>query len=336
MKINLDFDDRKYKVLEGERLETNCLLQIIKYFTDERQRSKLQRICIALLSNICFTLINFFTKLIVYYYPKTDISSIMLYRSLSIFIISYAYLKNIDHPLFDLKKIKSIFTFIVMIVSILYITISITKCIMYIRFGTATAFLNIAPVLAPRFSVCYLKDKCYPRHILGLISCLFAMFLLTIQEMNFNENSSFNLFWGVIWGIITMLSRCSIIVCSKILSNQIDSVSLVLYIGLSGIIFSSIVLIISGKIQTEIFFIFLSILTGIFHWMASFLQNVAMKMNTFDRISFIEYLSLVYGFFLGNVFFEESIKLTDYIGCGIIVSFSLYSLIYPLKSNNQS
>jgi drug/metabolite transporter (DMT)-like permease len=57
---------------------------------------------------------------------------------------------------------------------------------------------------------------------------------------------------------------------------------------------------------------------------------VAMKLNTINTISFIEYLSLVYGYIIGVIFFGEALKITDLIGCGIIVGYSAFSIINPL------
>ena len=319
-----------------EEIESNInksyLIQIIEYFTDDRERTDRQRLSIALLSNFFFNLTNFISKNIMYDYPKADIYSIIFYRSLSVVLITKVYFKYMNIELFDIKSIKSSFTFLIVNLSNFTLIISLASSFLYLRFGIALAFLNMSPVIASIFSVYFFGEKCYLRYFIGIISCVIAMSLLTLvnQEDKKANVSSNNLLYGVICGLSILMSRTGIMISSKIISNEIDAVSTSYYVGLSGLTISFLVILTSGSIDFQFFFVLLSAFFGVTWWFGNFFQILAFKINPINRIAFIDYLGLVYGFLLGIIFFGEAIKFTDIIGCIIIVGYSLYSIIYPL------
>jgi drug/metabolite transporter (DMT)-like permease len=332
MKQSLDIEESpKQRFINTQNENKSILMQIIDYFTDDRERTERQKLSVALISNICFTLVNFFAKTISYNYPKPDVLSILFYRSVATFFCAFAYYKYMKLKLFDLRKLEIPIPFIIFNVALIGIAYAIPKSVIYIRLGTANAFTSVAPVAACIFSVLFMKDKCYLRYIIGLSGCLFAMYLLTFFGEGDSENNS-DLFLGIFWSSVGLVSRTSIIIVVKMLATKIDSASLVLYMGVVGTIFSFCMIIIFGNLYFNPVFIFLSACSGISYWLGAFFHNYAMKMNSINTVSFIEYLSLVYGFLLGIIFFGESIKFTDIIGCMIIVGYSLYSFLYPIEN----
>ncbi len=304
-------------------------MKVIDYFTDNRERTPRQKLFIALLANITLTLVVFFAKAITFNYPNPDVILILLYRSLTILLLSSAYIRYLKLELFNLLKIETPFSFVVFNLALISMAISVATSVKYIRIGTTNAFIGVAPVAASIISVLFLNDKFAPRHLYGFTGCTIAVYFMTIGEREDSFDTLFS-FLGILWAFVSFLSRTTIIVSGKMLSGKIDSHSLVFYMGAIGTFFSLIVLFSQGYSAHEFYFIFLSCLTGVCFWFGIFLQNIALKLNSINTISFIDYLSLVYGYLLGILFFNEGIKVTDIIGCCLIIGYSIYSFLYPL------
>jgi drug/metabolite transporter (DMT)-like permease len=320
---------KKFVDFEKQESKSSSFMKLINYFTDNRERTPRQKLFIALLANITLTLVVFFAKAITFNYPNPDVILILLYRSITILLLSLVYIKYLKLELFNIFKIETPVSFGVFNLTLISMAISVANSVMYIRIGTTNAFIGVAPVAASIISVLFLNDKFSPRHLYGFASCTIAVYLMTIGEQEGSLDSPF-WFLGILWSLLSLVSRTTIIVSGKMLAGKIDSHSLVFYMGVFGTLFSLIVLLSKGYTAHEFFFIILSCLTGVCFWLGIFLQNIALKLNSINTISFIDYLSLVYGYFLGILFFNEGIKVTDLVGCCIIIGYSIYSFLYPL------
>jgi len=326
-------DPKKEPLLDNSKDDSennkSLLMKSIEYFTDNRERTPRQKLFIALMANITLTLVVFFAKSITYNYPDPDVILILFYRSITILLLSYAYVNYLNLEIFNLKNISVPIPFSIFNAALISMAIAVATSVNYIRIGTTNAFIGIAPVAASVISVLFLKDKCAPRYFIGFFGCSVAVYLMTIGDQEGSFDSPY-VFLGIIWAVVCLVSRTAIIVSGKMLANKIDSHSIVFYMGLIGTIFSVIVLLFTGYTSHDFYFIVLSCLTGACFWLGIFLQNIALKLNSINTVSFIDYLSLVYGYLFGIIFFNEGIKLTDIVGCCIIIGYSVYSFIYPL------
>lgn len=325
----------KNKLIDDQldNLKNKSFNFILDFLNPEKERTEREKLSISIISNFFFAVSNLSIKFIAFYYPEADASITSFYRFLVIFFLSILYMKKTETKSLELNEIKSKFLLFIRIVCAYFIAISFANSAYYLRLGTAITFFFISPIFTSFASVYFFNDKFRLQNLIGMIICIFSLIMIVNSESKNNEkNPNSNIFIGSMWGIFCTASTVSVVISTKYLVNEIDSNNLNYLLGKYNSIIAIIVCIFSNTLFYFNFgFFLLSLLNGLTFWTALYFLNISLKINNLIAVSCIGFLSLVYAFTFGVIFFGEKLSITDILGSLFIFTFNIYSILFPMK-----
>jgi len=337
---------RRSTITKLETTSNNCcptdnqdkFSALIAYFHPDRTRSQRERLFISFLSNLFYALANLTIKSISKYYPNADATTTSLYRFVVMFLLSYLYIINRNITFLELGQVKSKFTLAIRIFSAYLISVSLANSVHYLRLGTAISFFFVSPIFTSLASIYFFKDKCKTQNVIGLTVCMVAMLMITNSESQADqENTNFDLGLGFIWGTSSLVGTVAMIISTKMLVYEIDSINLNYFIGKFSTVIGVGICIINGSLfYLYPGFVFLTSLNGFFFWCALYFMNISLKINNLIAVSCIGFLSLVYAFGFGFIFFGEMLRFVDVLASLIIFGFNIYSIMYPAPQENSN
>ena len=71
--------------------------------------------------------------------------------------------------------------------------------------------------------------------------------------------------------------------------------------------------------------------SGFLFYLGNYYNYFGLKLIDLNKISLIQYTSIVFVLILGSLFLKEKIFFSDIVGSTIIVSFMVYQVINPIK-----
>jgi drug/metabolite transporter (DMT)-like permease len=281
-----------------------------------------------------FALSHMMLKTLSYNYPDSDANNTSLIRFTTVLALNYYYINYVDKKTYSFSELKYNISFWVRLSSSYIILLSLANSVFYLRYSTAIAFMFVSPVVIGTYSIIFLKEKLRLRTVVGLILCLTAIgvYIYGDQESDKFENDTGKFMLGIFWGIISLLGTSAMMISIKSLVQKVDSFVINYFIGMFSTAVSIIVLVVFNLSFTfRLGEVLLSFLSGFFFTCALVFVNSSVKFNNLLAMSCISYLTIVYGFLFGFVFFGESIKLTDFVASFIIIGYNLYDVLYPSK-----
>jgi len=158
-----------------------------------------------------------------------------------------------------------------------------------------------------------------------------AMLMITNSEIKSDQdNPNLDIGLGCLWGTSSLVATVVMIISTKMLMNEIDSINLNYFIGK----FSTFIGVGICLVNRSIFYLYpgyvlLTTLNGLFFWCALYFMNISLKINNLIATSCIGFLSLVYAYGFGLFFFGEKLGSVDVLASFIIFGFNIYSILYP-------
>lgn len=311
---------------------------LIDYFHPDRTRSERERLFISFLSNLFYALANLMIKFISRLYPSAQASTTSLYRFVVMFLLSYLYIINRKITFLELAQVKSKITLAVRILTAYAISVSLANSVHYLRLGTAVSFFFVTPIFTSLASIYFFNDKCKTRNVIGLIVCILSMIMITNSESKAEEeNPNLNLGLGFLWGTSSLISTVAMIISTKMLVYEIDSNNLNYLIGKFSVLIGFVICVLNGSLlYLHLGYVLLTSLNGFFFWCALYFMNISLKINNLIAVSCIGFLTLVYAFGFGFIFFGENLRFIDVIASLIIFGFNIYSILFPIPQENLS
>ena len=222
-----------------------------------------------------------------------------------------------------------------------------TVSIWYLRVSTVQIISALNPIIVTYLSVILLKEKFYNRYIVGIILCLIGSLIIInnekkqsneikIKGKEDNENHNIDGFTpGMIKGILccfgSTLINCAVDICNKVLAkNKIPITTQLFYLGFFTLTYSFTYIIIVWRFKVCIPYILLSFLQGTFFYIANTTFNFGIQRIDLSKAAPISYTKVVFVLLLGGILLGENIYFTDYVGAGLIISYMLYNIKYPL------
>ena len=223
-----------------------------------------------------------------------------------------------------------------------------TISIWYLRVSTVQIISSLNPIIVTYLSVILLKEKFYNRYIVGIILCLIGSLIIINnekkqsneikikgEENNENENNTGGFTSGMIKGILccfgSTLINCAVDICNKVLAkNKIPITTQLFYLGFFTLSYSFIYIVIVWRIKVCIPYILLSFLQGTLFYIANTTFNFGIQRIDLSKAAPISYTKVVFVLLLGGFLLGENIYFTDFVGAGLIISYMLYNMRYPL------
>ncbi len=317
--------------LSNEKTNEDLIETILAYLHPDRERTQREKLFISFITNFFYALSNLMIKFITINYPEAKADTLSLYRFIVMFLLTYIYVVKRNVNLIEVSQIQSKYKLAIRILSAYTIAYSLGNSVHYLRLGTAISFFFITPIFTSLASIYFFKDKCKTQNVIGLTVCIISMLMITNSESIIEkENKNVNLSLGLFWGICSLISTVAMIITTKMLVDEIDSINLNYLIGKYSTIIGLIVCIITNSLfYIYPGYILLTSLNGLFYWCALYLMNLSLKINNLIATSCISFLSLVYAYGFGFIIFGETIRFIDLIASLFIFGFNIYSIIYP-------
>ena len=224
-----------------------------------------------------------------------------------------------------------------------------TISIWYLRVSTVQIISSLNPIIVTYLSVILLKEKFYNRYIVGIILCLIGSFMIINNEKkqssevkikgkenkNDNNQSIGGFTSGMITGIMccfgSTLINCAVDICNKVLAkNKIPITTQLFYLGFFTLTYSFCYIIIVWRIKVCIPYILLSFLQGTLFYIANTTFNFGIQRIDLSKAAPISYTKVVFVLILGQMLLGEKVYFSDCVGAGLIISYMLYNIKYPL------
>ena len=222
-----------------------------------------------------------------------------------------------------------------------------TISIWYLRVSTVQIISSLNPIIVTYLSVIILKEKFYKRYIVGIIVCLLGSLIIIDNEKKEdnevkikkeiieNEIKKEGFTKGMIKGILccfgSTLINCAVDICNKVLAkNKIPITTQLLYLGIFTFMYSFIYILIVQRLKYCIPYILLSFLQGTLFYIANTAFNYGIQRIDLSKAAPVSYTKVVFVLLLGGVLLGEHAYFSDFIGAGLIISYMLYNMKYPL------
>ena len=222
-----------------------------------------------------------------------------------------------------------------------------TISIWYLRVSTVQIISSLNPIIVTYLSVIILKEKFYKRYIVGIIVGLSGSLIIINNEKKENnevklkdDNTPTDInkggfTRGMIKGILccfgSTLINCAVDICNKVLvKNKIPITTQLFYLGFFTLSYSFIYILIIHRFKYCIPYILFSFLQGTLFYIANTTFNFGIQRIDLSKAAPIAYTKVVFVLMLGGVLLGEHVYLSDFIGAGLIISYMLYNMKYPL------
>ena len=225
-----------------------------------------------------------------------------------------------------------------------------TISIWYLRVSTVQIISSLNPIIVTYLSVILLKEKFYSRYIVGIILCLIGSLIIinnekktssevkmkgSSTETSDDEKNVGGFTHGMITGILccfgSTLINCAVDICNKVLAkNKIPITTQLFYLGFFTLTYSLIYIIIVWRLKACIPYVLLSFLQGTFFYIANTTFNFGIQRIDLSKAAPISYTKVVFVLLLGGILLGEKVYFTDFLGAGLIISYMLYNMKYPL------
>ena len=219
-----------------------------------------------------------------------------------------------------------------------------TMALWYLRASTAQIIHSLHPIIVIILSYFILKEKYYPRYVIGICFCLVGSSFIVLNEHkaqtgasdnNINDHLGHTL-KGLLLVSFSMLNVSIVTISNKILaSNKVPVNTQMIYVGLTTMTYSFIFILIFGGVVFKPGYLFMCMLHGIFFYLANVTYNKALQIAPVSKIILITYLQIVFVFIIAHFLLNESIFFTDILGAAIMFSYMVYNALYPIKDNKK-
>jgi drug/metabolite transporter (DMT)-like permease len=226
----------------------------------------------------------------------------------------------------------------------------------YFRVSTCQCIVNCNPVIVLIISSFLLKEKFYPRYIVGIIVCFLGAFLIISNERkptdvnNTNDsnnetrnllefflrhldddNKGNNVFYGAIAaGTHLLITSFANFGQREIAKEGISEGEQNIWMGVFNCVPAFIVMLVQGKTRIENIKYILYVMTNApIFYLANYYNAEALKYISINKLNPITYLTIVFVFILGYLLLGEKVYLTDILGSIIIIGFQLYNIYVP-------
>ena len=222
-----------------------------------------------------------------------------------------------------------------------------TISIWYLRVSTVQIISSLNPIIVTYLSIIILKEKFYKRYIIGIIICLFGSLIIINNEkkedneiklkddINKNEIKRTGFTKGMIKGILccfgSTLINCAVDICNKVLAkNKIPITTQLFYLGVFTLSYSFLYILIVQRFKYCIPYILFSFLQGTLFYIANTSFNFGIQRIDLSKAAPVSYTKVVFVLILGGIILGEHVYFSDFVGAGLIISYMLYNMKYPL------
>ena len=262
-------------------------------------------------------------------------NSLLLWRSIPIWILGYYFCKKKNIRIVPLSEIKYKFWFLLRSFGN-YIGVYLwVRMFSYLRVSTGQVITNCFPVVVIFLSIIILHETFYWRYVTGIIICLIGSGMIVMNENKAGTKKlvvNDNIFAGIMFSLAHLLFEGLSCLAQKImvlenLSADLQNYYLGMYNSLPALFFC----IIERHFGfSDIVYIVYAMSNGIFlFYLANYLQTLSLENLSAAKFMPVTYMCIVFIFILGAILLHETVYFTDIVGAGLIIGFQAYNYYNP-------
>ena len=282
-------------------------------------------------------ILKFITKK---YSTKFTNKSYLLSRGIAIVIIAYTCGKHFDRKIYKLSDFEPNIKKCLLIRSNLsFFGMSFwLLAVYYLRISTCQIIASLSPILVIFLGVFFLNEPYYNRYAFGIVLGIVGSCIIILNEnkLSNNKKDDSSALSDLVIGLLSMAANISITgivwVVNKIMATKkISLYAQLLYFGIFHTTYGFLWMLFTMDFDYSFGYLFLCSTQAILFFLGNYYNYLGLKLIDLNKISIIQYTSIVFVLILGIIFLKEKIFFSDIIGSSIIVSFMIYHAINPIK-----
>ena len=302
----------------------------------EKRKNERYAYIIGILSQLVWALNSIQIKTYEPWFPGVfSNNSLLLWRSLPIWVLGYYFCKKKNIYIVPVGKIKYKFWFFFRSFGN-YIGVYLwVRMFSYLRVSTGQVITNCFPVLVIFLSIIILHETFYWRYIAGVIICLIGSGLIVLNENRAGTKKlvvNDNIFAGIMFSLAHLLFEGLSCLGQKIMCKEKLEADLQnYYLGMFNALPALFVCILEKHFGfSNIIYIIYAMSNGIFlFYLANYLQTKSLEYLSASKFMPVTYMCIVFIFILGFVLLHETVYFTDILGAGMIIGFQAYNYYNP-------
>lgn len=342
------------KINDLSSINTELLTSELK--AEKRKKERISYIY-GIISQLLWSIVSIQIKTMITFFPDYyTINTIAFYRTFPLGIIGYCLCKKKNIRIRRFSDIQHKFWFIIRNFGFYAMIVLWVVMNIYFRVSTCQCISNCNPVLVLILSSLLLNTKFYPRYIIGIIVCFIGAYMIvsnerkpnninqTNEENNSNMRNLYQVIFryleekessGILFGAIAAISHLTISAFSNFAQREIAKEGIAgdeqnFWLGVFNCIPALIVMIFQNNFGLKNIKYPLYIMTNApVFYLANYFTAEALKNITINKLTPLNYLSIVFVFILGYILLGEKVYFTDLLGSIIIIGFQLYNIYVP-------
>ena len=294
-----------------------------------------------ILAQFLWTLNNVILKLITKLYKTTFTNKSYLFsRGVGIILIAFFCGKHFDKKIYKLSDFEpDIRKCLLIRANLSFFAMSFwLLAVYYLRISTCQIIASLSPILIIFLGVFFLNEKFYKRYICGVILGIIGSCIIILNENKLakeNKLDSDSSFSDVMIGLFSMIANITIAgvvwVVNKIMATKrISLYAQLFYFGIFHTSYGFLWMLFTMDFDCNILYLLLCSTQAILFFLGNHFSYIGLKLIDLNKISIIQYTSIIFVLILGIIILNERIFFSDIIGSCIIVSFMIYQAMNPI------
>ena len=295
-----------------------------------------------ILSQFLWALNNIILKFITNHYKTTFTNKSYLFsRGLAIVMISYICGNHFDGKIYKLSDFEpQIKKCLLIRANLSFFGMSFwLLAVYYLRVSTCQIISSLCPILIIFLSIIFLNEKYYHRYAFGVILGIVGSCIIILNEnklANRQKKENNTSLSDVVKGMLSMAANITITgiisVVNKIMAvKRISLYAQLFYFGIFHFTYGFLWMFFTMDFNYPLIYLFLCSTQAILFFLAQYYNYLGLKLIDLNKISIIQYTSIVFVLILGSIFLKEKIFFSDLVGSIIIVSFMVYHAMNPIR-----
>lgn len=283
-------------------------------------------------------ILKFITK---HYKTKFTNKSYLLSRGIAIVLIAYICGEKFDGKIYKLSDFEpQIRKCLLIRANLSFFGMSFwLLAVYYLRISTCQIISTLSPILVIILGVFFLKEKYYHRYAFGVVLGIVGSCIIILNENKLANNkkkddeSSFS---DVVIGLLSMAANITITgiiwVVNKIMATKkISLYAQLFYFGIFHSTYGFLWMLFTMDFDYTFGYLFLCSTQAILFFLGNYYNYLGLKLIDLNKISIIQYTSIVFVLILSIILLHEKIFFSDIVGSAIIVSFMVYHAMNPIR-----
>lgn len=283
-------------------------------------------------------ILKFITK---HYNTKFTNKSYLFSRGIAIILIAYICGNHFDGKIYKLSDFEpQIRKCLLIRANLSFFGMSFwLLAVYYLRISTCQIIASLSPILVIFLGVFFLNEKYYHRYAFGVILGIIGSCIIILNENKLANNQKkekdSNLS-DVVIGLLSMVANITITgiiwVVNKIMATKkISLYAQLFYFGIFHFTYGFLWMLFTMDFDYTFGYLFLCSTQAILFFLGNYYNYLGLKLIDLNKISIIQYTSIVFVLILSIILLNEKIFFSDVVGSTIIVSFMIYHAINPIR-----